>query len=123
VELLRERALGDGWRKLVVDGITATPVSLRRGPAVKLVDGPRTETVPRDAWPSRLDELLEPARNVHLLAADGDVHARRSKKGKWLVSRGKPSSQAAVSGEHDRTRLHALPADHPLCKATRNGRD
>jgi SAM-dependent methyltransferase len=123
VELLREHALGDGWRKLVVDGITATPVSLRRGPAVKLVDGPRTETVLRDDWPSRLDALLEPARNVHLLAADGDLHARRTKKGKWLVSRGKPSSPAPVSGEHDRRRIHALPPDHPLFKATKIGRD
>jgi hypothetical protein len=81
MEQLRERALGDGWRKLVADGVTASPVELRRGPAVKIVDGPRTETVSRDEWESRLDELLEHARNVHLLTPDGDVHARRSKKG------------------------------------------
>ena len=31
VEQLRNRALGEGWRKLVADGVTATPVSLRRG--------------------------------------------------------------------------------------------
>jgi SAM-dependent methyltransferase len=123
VEQLREHALGDGWRKLVVDGVTATPVSLRRGLAVKVVDGPRTETVPREEWPARLDALLEAARNVHLLAPDGDTHARRTKKGRWLVSRGKPSSAAAASDEHDRARLHALPADHPLFKATKIGRD
>jgi SAM-dependent methyltransferase len=123
VEKLRERALGEGWRKLVVDGVTATPVSLRRGPAVKVVDGPRTETVPREEWTARLDALLEPARNVHLLAPDGDVHARRTKKGRWLVSRGKPSSDAAATEAHDRERLHALPADHPLFKATKIGRD
>jgi len=107
----------------VVDGVTATPVSLRRGPAVKVVDGPRTETVPREEWTARLDALLEPARNVHLLAPDGDVHARRTKKGRWLVSRGKPSSDAAATEAHDRERLHALPADHPLFKATKIGRD
>lgn len=123
MEKLRERALGEGWRKLVVDGVTATPVSLRRGPAVKVVDGPRTETVPREEWTARLDALLEPARNVHLLAPDGDVHARRTKKGRWLVSRGKPSSDAAATEAHDRERLHALPADHPLFKATKIGRD
>jgi SAM-dependent methyltransferase len=123
VEQLREDALGEGWRKLVVDGVTATPVSLRRGPAVKVVDGPRTETIPREEWPARLEALLEPARNVHLLAPDGDVHARRTKKGRWLVSRGKPSSDAAADEEHDRERLHALPADHPLFKATKIGRD
>ncbi len=123
MEQLRERALGEGWRKLVVDGVSATPVSLRRGPAVKVVDGAQTETVPRDEWPARLDALLEPARNVHLLAPDGDVHARRTKKGKWLVSRGKPSSEAAASVDHDRERVHALPADHPLFVATKIGRD
>ncbi len=123
MEQLRELALGDGWRKLVVDGVTATPVSLRRGPAVKVVDGARTETVPRGEWPARLDALLDPARNVHLLTPDGDLHARRTKKGRWLVSRGKPSSDAVATAEHDRARVHALPADHPLFKATKIGRD
>ena len=123
MEQLREQALGSGWRKLVVDGVTVTPVSLRRGLAVKVVDGPRTETVPRDEWPARLDAMLEAARNVHLLAPDGDVHARRTKKGRWLVSRGKPSSRAPAGIEHDRTRIHALPAGHPLFKATGIGRD
>ena len=123
MEQLRERALGDGWRKLVVDGVTATPVDVRRGPAVKVVDGPRTETVPREAWPDRLDALLDGARNVHLLAPDGDVHARRTKKGAWLVSSGKPSSTAAPSREHDRARRHPLPADHPLFRETKISRD
>ena len=115
---LREQALGDGWRKLVADGVTASPVELRRGSAVKVVDGPRTETVERAAWPARLDALLAHARNVHLLAPDGDVHARRTKKGKWLVSRGRPSSAAPVEARHDRAKQHALPDDHPLFAAT-----
>jgi SAM-dependent methyltransferase len=123
VDDLRQRALGDGWRKLVVDGVTAAPVELRRGPAVKLVDGPRTETVPREEWPARLGELLEAARNVHLLAPGGDVHARRSKKGKWLVSYGKASSEAEAPSAHDREKQHPLPRDHPLFTATRIGRD
>jgi SAM-dependent methyltransferase len=120
---LRERALGDGWRKLVADGVTASPVELRRGPAVKLVDGPRTQTVPREEWPARLDELLARARHVHLLAPDGDLHARRTKKGEWLVSRGKPSSAAPAATAHDRTPQHPLPDDHPLFRATRASRD
>ena len=120
---VRERALGVGWRKLVVDGVVATPVDLRRGAAVKLVDGAHTETVTRDAWPARLDALLDRARNAHLLAPEGDVHARRTKKGKWLVSSGKPSSAAPVSSAHDRPRVHALPSEHPLFKATRSSRD
>jgi SAM-dependent methyltransferase len=120
---LRERALGDGWRKLVVDGVTAEPVELRRGAAVKLVDGPRTETVERADWPARLDALLADARNVHLHAPDGDVHARRTKKGRWLASRARPSSGAAATGAHDRAVQHPLPDDHPLFAATHSSRD
>jgi SAM-dependent methyltransferase len=123
MEQLRNRALGDGWRKLVADGIAATPVVLKRGPAIKVVDGPRTETVPREEWPARLDELLETARNVHLLSPEGDLHARRTKKGNWLVSHGKPSSGTAVPDAHDRERVRALPADHPLFRATKISRD
>jgi SAM-dependent methyltransferase len=123
MEQLRSRALGEGWRKLVVDGVTITPVLLKRGAVMKVVDGPRTETVPREEWPVRLDALLESARNVHLLAPDGDLHARRTKKGNWLVSHGKPSSEAPAIGAHDRERQHALPADHPLFRATKISRD
>jgi SAM-dependent methyltransferase len=123
MEELRERALSDGWRKLVVDGVTATPVDLARGPALKVVDGARTETVDRGSWPERLDALLSDARNVHLLGPDGDLHARRTKKGRWLVSRARPSSGAAPSGRHDRDKRHPLPADHPLFRATRISRD
>jgi SAM-dependent methyltransferase len=123
MEELRERALSIGWRKLVVDGVTATPVELARGPALKVVDGARTETVDRSVWPGRLDALLAEARNVHLLAPDGDLHARRTKKGRWLVSRGRPSSDAAPSGRHDRSKLHPLPSDHPLFRATHISRD
>ncbi|HEY6963241.1 MAG TPA: SAM-dependent methyltransferase [Gaiellaceae bacterium] len=123
MEALRERALGDEWRKLVVDGVTATPVDLKRGRAVKLVDGARTETVDRGDWPLRLDTLLAEARNAHLLSPSGDVHARRTKKGKWLVSEGKPSSAAAPTTTHDRAKEHPLPAGHPLFRATRSSRD
>jgi SAM-dependent methyltransferase len=123
MEELRDRALADGWRKLVVDGVTVTPVDLARGRALKVVDGAHTETVDRGSWPERLDALLADARNVHLLAPDGDLHARRTKKGRWLVSRGRPSSDAAPTGSHDRGKRHPLPADHPLFRATRISRD
>ncbi|HZW72102.1 MAG TPA: SAM-dependent methyltransferase, partial [Caldimonas sp.] len=98
--------------------VAATPVELRRGPAVKVVDGVRTETVPYASWPARLDQLLETARNVHLHAPGGDLHARRTKRGRWLVSRGKPSSTVAADPRHDRAKQHPLPADHPLFAAT-----
>jgi SAM-dependent methyltransferase len=120
---LRARAAGEGWRKLVADGLTAEPVTLRRGAAVKLVDGPHTETVSRGAWLERLDLLLASAHNVHLLTPEGDLHARRTRKGRWLVSKGRPSSSVAASHAHDREPLHPLPKDHPLFKATRISRD
>jgi SAM-dependent methyltransferase len=123
MEELRERALADGWRKLVLDGVTATPVDLARGAAVKVVDGAQTETVDRSAWSERLDALLADARNVHLLSPEGDLHARRTKKGRWLVSHARPSSDAAATGRHDRRKLHPLPSDHPLFRATRISRD
>jgi SAM-dependent methyltransferase len=123
MEELRERAVGDGWRKLVADGVTATPVTLRRGPSIKIVDGPRTESVSREDWPARLDALLQSAHDVHLLAPDGDLHARRTKKGRWLVSHGKASSDAQPSGVHDRAPQHPLPRGHPLFAATRISRD
>lgn len=103
--------------------MTAEPVELRRGAAVKVVDGPRTETLPREEWPARLDALLADARHVHLHAPDGDVHARRTKKGRWLSSRARPSSTAPATGAHDRARRHPLPDDHPLFAATRVSRD
>ena len=103
--------------------MTATPVDLVRGPALKVVDGARTETVDRSSWPERLDALLADARNVHLLASDGDLHARRTKKGRWLVSKARPSSDVAPSGRHDRGKRHPLPGDHPLFRATKISRD
>ena len=117
---LRELALGREWRKLVADGVAATPVELRRGPAVKIVDGVRTETVPQSSWPARLDELLETARHVHLHGPAGDLHARRTKRGRWLVSRGRPSTATAPDRRHDRAKHHPLPAEHPLFGATRS---
>ncbi len=107
----------------MADGVSVTPVTLRRGEAVKLVDGPRTETVPVEDWPGRLDALLADARNVHLLAPDGDLHARRTKRGRWLVSHGRPSSGDAPRQAHDRVARRALPDDHPLFRATGASRD
>jgi SAM-dependent methyltransferase len=74
--------------------------------------------VPLDRWPARLDALLEDARDVHLHTPGGDVHARRTKRGRWLVSRGRPSAARSAPQHHDRVKRHALAADHPLFAAT-----
>jgi SAM-dependent methyltransferase len=90
---------------------------------VKLEHDGRTETVDLDAWPARADALLDSARHVHLLSPEGDVHARRTKKGKWLVSRGRPSSPKQATRAHDRDHRYPLAPDHPLFDATKLGPD
>ncbi len=119
MEELREQAgrLGS-WRKLVVGPVTATPVELKSGAAVKLVEGARTETVAAQDWPARLEALLDAADRVHLHAPEGDVHARRTKKGRWLVSRARPSTTAPVQLAHDHERQYPLAQDDPLFVAT-----
>lgn len=110
------------WRKCVVtvDGarVTAAPIRVRRGPAVKVTRarGRRdyTETVGLDEWPSRVLDLLAAADRVHVHAGDGDWHARRSKRGRWLVSHGRPSAPAATElPGHDRARRHPLEPSDP----------
>jgi hypothetical protein len=124
--LLTDPELLSRWRRCVfsIGGrkVTAVPVGLRRGAAVKLVE-PRgrreeTTTIPASEWAVRVSGLLEGADRVHLLAPDGDWHARRTKRGRWLVSRGRPSLASnsllqAPLPPHDRTRRHPLPADDP----------
>lgn len=119
MEELREQARRVGaWRKLVLGPVTATPVDLKSGAAVKLVEGARTETVPARAWPERLDALLGAADRVHLHSPDGDVHARRTRKGKWLVTRARPSTTVPVELAHDRGRRYPLEQTDPLFVAT-----
>ena len=123
MEQLHERALGDGWRKLVVDGVTATPVDVRRGAAVKVVDGPRTETVPRAEWPAQARRAARrraqraPARRRTATCTRG---ARR--RATWLVSSGK----AVVGrGAVARARPRALAIRCPpttRCSARRRSR-
>ena len=77
----------DGWSRLV-----GTPVALRDGVGVKLVAtvGTReeTETVRAADWDARRATLLAEAFDqAHVLSPAGDVHARRTKKGRMLVSR------------------------------------
>ena len=115
----RQRTPGE-WQKL-----TASPVRLSGGPAVKLVTragkGERTITVQPADWPARLLEAIE-AGPCHLdvLAADHDWHARRTRDGRWLVTRSKPSLSGEVvtpAPAHDRPRTHALPADDERVRA------
>jgi SAM-dependent methyltransferase len=120
--LLTDPGRLDEWRKCVVSGAgaraTATPVQLKRGPAVKLVraDGrrERTSTLVAADWPALACELLDEADRVHLHAVAGDWHARRTKRGRWLVSRGRPSApgSSGLPG-HDRVPRRRLSPDDP----------
>jgi SAM-dependent methyltransferase len=63
-----------------------------------------------------LSEILERnPRHINLLARDKDWHARLSKSGRWLVSRGKPSQAPVLPmGElpgHDRGHSYPLPSE------------
>jgi SAM-dependent methyltransferase len=116
--VLVRRAGDDGWSRLV-----GTPVTLRDGVGVKLVAtvGTReeTETVRAADWPQRQAALLDgPFDQAHVQSPAGDVHARRTRKGRLLVSRGRPSrpEQVAAAG-HDRQRGRALdPADADVAR-------
>ena len=110
--VLVRRGDDDGWSRLV-----GTPVALRDGVGVKLVAtvGTReeTETVRAADWDARRATLLAEAFDqAHVLSPAGDVHARRTKKGRMLVSRGRPSRPEQVTAAaHDRTRGRALDPD------------
>ena len=111
--LVRRPADG-GWSRVV-----GTPVTLREGVGVKLVAtvGTRheTETVRPEEWAERREALLaEPFDQAHVQSPAGDVHARRTKKGRLLVSQGKPSRPEDVAvAAHDRPRGRALDLDDP----------
>jgi len=100
--------------------LVASPVALKRGPAVKLVEdvGKRQETrnVQLADWPGELRGLLdEPLLGIDVVGINGDWHARQTKKGRWLVSRGKPSVPGARGGlaAHDRRPHYPLDPQNP----------
>lgn len=58
--------------------------------------------------------LSRPFRAAHLQTTVGDVHVRITKKGRVLVSTGRPSVTRPVRARpHDRVKRHTWPADHP----------
>jgi SAM-dependent methyltransferase len=124
-ETLADTQLIDTWTKAVFrrperGRLVASPVGLKRGAAVKLVEtvGRREETrnVPLADWPMQLRALLEEALlGVDVVGPAGDWHARRTKKGRWLVTRGKPSAPSSKRGlaAHDRSPVYPLPPGDP----------
>jgi SAM-dependent methyltransferase len=124
-EELADPELVETWTKAVLrrpgkGKLSASPVGLKRGPAVKLVEtiGRREETrsVPLADWPGELRSLLdEELLGIDVVGVNGDWHARRTKKGRWLVTRGKPSQPVRRHGlaAHDRAPTYPLPPGDP----------
>lgn len=102
------------WEK-----VTARPVQIRRGRGVQFsyFDGRKdiTQNAVGEEIAAKLDELLAlPFARVHVQTAEGDLHIRVTKKGRALVTRGKPSRPAAEADlAHDRTKQQPLRADRP----------
>lgn len=124
-ELLTETM---NWRKCIItpgrqaaafvpwDKLTAQPVRLARGTAVKVVTrsgrDEHTSTLDVARWAERLEAALD-AGPCHLdvVSPEVDWHARRTREGRWLVSRSRPSLPDRTAAEpqpHDRERRRAL---------------
>ncbi|MGF1447848.1 MAG: SAM-dependent methyltransferase [Opitutales bacterium] len=103
-----------------VDKVRARPVDIGGEIKIQLThfNGTQTrdENLDPEQWPDALQRLTAGAfDHIHLASSTQDWHARRTRKGRWLVSRGKPSMPAgkAASPGHDRARQYPLPGDRP----------
>src|SRR5215218_1035140 len=124
-EELADPELIESWtrctlRRPEAGKLVASPVALKRGPAVKLVAnvGRRQETrnVMLADWPAELRGLLdEPLVGIDVVGREADWHARLTKRGRWLVTRAKPSQPGAPGGlaPHDRRPVYPLPPNDP----------
>ncbi|MBE0611363.1 MAG: methyltransferase, partial [Dehalococcoidia bacterium] len=134
LEFLTKEAESGGWRRCSItpargsapwDRLVALPVRLGRGPAIKLVtrSGKKetTATVAIADWPDRLMQLIGTgAVNLNVIAPEFEWHARRTRDGKWLVSKGRPSlerEQPEQLAPHDRLRGRALSETNPQVQA------
>ncbi len=134
IQLLTHDVERGGWRRATItpvrgtapyQRVTAIPVRTeRRGPAIKLItrDDKRETTamVSLEEWPARLELLLGgSALNLDVIARDAEWHARLTRGGRWLLSKGRLSVARDESDEdeepelvaHDRKRSHPLDPD------------
>ena len=133
IELLTKDVERGAWRRATItpargtapyQRVTAIPVRTERlGPAIKLImrDEKRETTtmVSLEDWPSRLELLLAgSALNLDVMARDVEWHARLTRGGRWLLSKGRPSvprpddeDEEPELAPHDRKRVHPLDPD------------
>lgn len=135
IELLTKDVERGNWRQATItpargtapyQRVTAIPVRTeRRGPAIKLITREEkretTAMVALEEWPARLELLLGgSALNLDVIARDVEWHARLTRGGRWLLSKGRPSmsrddADAEAEPElapHDRRRSHPLDPDN-----------
>ncbi len=112
--------------------VSIRPVLIRRRRQWQFSYFDATRNVVANVPRSRLDRPLEevlamPFAHIEVQSAQGDLHIRRTRRGKVLMTRGKPSRQAAADLAHDRAKDYLLPpAEHAaflraLGIADRNG--
>ncbi|MGQ9629875.1 MAG: class I SAM-dependent methyltransferase [bacterium] len=74
-----------------------------------------TKNFSGDVLQNRLDEVLAiPFTRIHVQSTSGDIHVRITRKGKALVTRGKPSSRREGPAlSHDHVKRYPLAVDAP----------
>ncbi|MFB3892976.1 MAG: SAM-dependent methyltransferase [Phycisphaerae bacterium] len=74
-----------------------------------------TKNFPPEEVPAAMDELLALGFfRVHVQLTSGDIHVRITRKGKALITHGRPSRAEAVPRlEHDHRKSYLLPVDKP----------
>lgn len=118
----------DAWRK-----ITVQPVALKAGRRLQAVyygaKFEERETLEEQNLPDRFDEWLDQGfRRIHVQSTTEDLHIRLTRKGKTLITSGRPSvTKRPEPVPHDRGKPYPLPAQppNPFFEAvgiTRNGR-
>lgn len=124
-EEIRRRVFGEGFIRLT-QGLTRDGVAFRislrpvriKGEALfqaEMRDGAkaRTRNLTEGAARKGLEEILAQGgkRELHLVTAEGDLHVRVTRKGRPLVSRGRPKDaggQPAPAQGHDREKRQPL---------------
>ena len=120
---LLDRVFNDGFMRLGVSARyggeivkqTARRITLRGETCYQIEETAGTKKQAKNFTPDEMrGELLNMlgapgAWEIHVTTATGDLHVRRTRKGRMLVSRSKPLQREATPVEsHDRTKEHPL---------------
>lgn len=94
--------------------VTMRPIQLAQGRMLQAVyQGSRRQEArnfPPAEASARMGEIMSLGfTRISLQCSDGDLHVRITRKGKALISRGKPSASPLPPEPHDRRKEHPLP--------------